>query len=201
MLLHLYRGTMGVNSLPQTVTRQRRDCDLNPGPSARESSTLTTKLPSHPSVGIGRVYAMHAILPNNKCHFSVELKKLPSTEDRVQTLNATVATDYSTLLNDLTLTLALTFQSAASCGHTHTRAKVKVEGQSIQKIEWKQADERTRPISLPYPPRLSAVKTALPNIEQVPRNIILLLPRRTSRSKTAITDVCLLTAPTLTLKP
>ena len=27
-------GTMGVNSLPKTVTRQRRDCDLNPGPSA-----------------------------------------------------------------------------------------------------------------------------------------------------------------------
>jgi len=42
------RGTMGVNSLPKTVTRQRRDCDLNPGPSAPESSTLTTRLPSHP---------------------------------------------------------------------------------------------------------------------------------------------------------
>jgi len=28
---------MGVNSLPKTVTRQRRDCDLNPGPSAPES--------------------------------------------------------------------------------------------------------------------------------------------------------------------
>ena len=26
------RGTMGVNSLPKTVTRRRRDCDLNPGP-------------------------------------------------------------------------------------------------------------------------------------------------------------------------
>jgi len=38
------RGTMGVNSLPKTVTRQRRDCDLNPGPSAPESSTLTTRL-------------------------------------------------------------------------------------------------------------------------------------------------------------
>jgi len=25
------RGMMGVNSLPKTVTRQRRDCDLNPG--------------------------------------------------------------------------------------------------------------------------------------------------------------------------
>ena len=25
------QSTMGVNSLPKTVTRQRRDCDLNPG--------------------------------------------------------------------------------------------------------------------------------------------------------------------------
>ena len=39
---------MGVNSFPKTVTRQRRDCDLNAGPSAPESSTLTTRLPSHP---------------------------------------------------------------------------------------------------------------------------------------------------------
>jgi len=38
---------MGVNSLPKTVTRQRRGCDLNPGPSPPESSTLTTRLPSH----------------------------------------------------------------------------------------------------------------------------------------------------------
>ena len=41
---------MGVNSLPKTVTRQRRDCDLNPGPTAPESSTLTTRLPSYPLV-------------------------------------------------------------------------------------------------------------------------------------------------------
>ena len=38
---------MGVNSLPKTVTRQRRSCDLNPGPSAPKSSVLTTQLPSH----------------------------------------------------------------------------------------------------------------------------------------------------------
>ena len=38
---------MGVSSLPKTVTRHRRDCDLNPGPSAPESSTLSTRLPSH----------------------------------------------------------------------------------------------------------------------------------------------------------
>ena len=41
-------NTMGVNSLPKTVTRQRRGCDLNPGPSVPESSTLTNRLPSHP---------------------------------------------------------------------------------------------------------------------------------------------------------
>ena len=35
---------MGVNSLPKTVIRQRRDCDFNPGPSAPESSTLTSRL-------------------------------------------------------------------------------------------------------------------------------------------------------------
>ena len=38
---------MGVNSLPKTVTRQRCGYDLNPGPSAPESSTLTIRLPSH----------------------------------------------------------------------------------------------------------------------------------------------------------
>jgi len=43
---------MGVNSLPKTVTRQRRGCDLNPGPSAPESSTLTTRLPSHQVVPV-----------------------------------------------------------------------------------------------------------------------------------------------------
>ena len=29
-----------MNSLPETVIRQRRDCDLNPGPTVPESSTL-----------------------------------------------------------------------------------------------------------------------------------------------------------------
>ena len=38
---------MGVNSLPKSVTRQRRGGNLNPGPSAPESSTLITRLPSH----------------------------------------------------------------------------------------------------------------------------------------------------------
>jgi len=36
---------MGVNCLLKTVTRQRRGCSLNPGPSVPESSTLATRLP------------------------------------------------------------------------------------------------------------------------------------------------------------
>jgi len=42
--LSVNKGTMGVNSLLKTVIRRRRGCD----PSAPESSTLTTRLPSHP---------------------------------------------------------------------------------------------------------------------------------------------------------
>ena len=42
------RGTMGVNSLPKTVSEQSRVCDLNPGHSASEYSTLTTRLASYP---------------------------------------------------------------------------------------------------------------------------------------------------------
>jgi len=59
---------MGVNSLPKTVTRQRRDCDLNPGPSASESSTLTIRLPSHPMLKYKYIFEIkytEAILSNN----------------------------------------------------------------------------------------------------------------------------------------
>jgi len=38
----------GLQLPPQPLRGLRRDCDLNPGPSAPESSTLTTRLPSHP---------------------------------------------------------------------------------------------------------------------------------------------------------
>jgi len=41
---------MGANSLPKTVIRQRRGCDLkflSPCPPEPESSTLTAPLPSH----------------------------------------------------------------------------------------------------------------------------------------------------------
>ena len=53
---------MGVNSLPKTVTRQRRGCDLNPGPSASESRTLTTRLPSHPNLSLHSVKSNTALI-------------------------------------------------------------------------------------------------------------------------------------------
>jgi len=37
-----------MNSLPKTVIRQRRGCNLKLDPSAPESSTLTARLPSLP---------------------------------------------------------------------------------------------------------------------------------------------------------
>jgi len=43
------RGTMGVNSLPKTVTRQNSGCDLNPGVSAPESSTVANHSATEPS--------------------------------------------------------------------------------------------------------------------------------------------------------
>jgi len=65
---------MGVNSLPKTVTRQRRDSDLNPGSSAPEFSTLTTRLPSHPLPKqpwqryfmTNRLKSEHLILPSER---------------------------------------------------------------------------------------------------------------------------------------
>ena len=54
---------MGVNSLPKTVTRQRRGCDLNPGPYAPESSTLTTRLPSHLCSFVTKYFRSSCVAP------------------------------------------------------------------------------------------------------------------------------------------
>ena len=43
--------TVCLRSLPNSVAA-RRGCDLNPGPSAPESSTLTTRLPNHPGESV-----------------------------------------------------------------------------------------------------------------------------------------------------
>ena len=95
---------MGVNSLPKTVTRQRRDCDLNPGPSAPEFSALTTRLPSHPYVnwapksahspGVGfEPHLIHGSLgpaihiPNDISIGSSVLVQLADVTDRPTTLH------------------------------------------------------------------------------------------------------------------
>ena len=59
---------MGVSSLPKTVTRQRHNCNLNPGLSAPESSMLTTRLPL---AILGKLRELsHAIPPDYQLHVS-----------------------------------------------------------------------------------------------------------------------------------
>jgi len=55
------RGTMGVNSLPKTVTRQRRGCDLNPGPSTEppQRDAYKRKLVPFFCVTVYRVHTAH----------------------------------------------------------------------------------------------------------------------------------------------
>ena len=57
-----------MNSLPKTVTRQRRDCDLNPGLTAPESSTLTTRLPSHRAVSRSAIISFEIYRVNTHTH-------------------------------------------------------------------------------------------------------------------------------------
>ena len=60
-----------MNSLPKTVTRQRRGCNLNQGPSAPESNTLPTRLPSHPKTPLinGLIFKpANPNLPHNVGH-------------------------------------------------------------------------------------------------------------------------------------
>ena len=67
---------MGVNSLPKTVTQQRHGCDLNPGPTAPESSTLTTRLPSHPNKHTG---IKHSAMDETSCLTTSVVKQASNT--------------------------------------------------------------------------------------------------------------------------
>ena len=76
-------GTTGVNSLPKTVNRQHCGCDLNPGPTAHECSTLTTRLPEPPltylcTVG---VYSGSVYLTNWNTKMKARNATAPTTDD------------------------------------------------------------------------------------------------------------------------
>ena len=73
-----------MNSLPKTVTRQRRGCDLNPGPSAPESSTLTTRLPSQ------RPGNVHVAEANNEKNAPIPKQ----TEDYTKSIIMSLYNDY-----------------------------------------------------------------------------------------------------------
>jgi len=80
-----------VNSLPKTVTRQRRDCDLNPGPSAPESSTRTTRLPSHPPNVIAAVKCQCSRIVYKVAAASCRLSYVRSLDLNVDALDMTPA--------------------------------------------------------------------------------------------------------------
>jgi len=80
---------MGVNSLPNTVTRQRRGCDLNPGPSAPESSTLTTRLPSHRRLTYDAEYRL--VLCGTACSKQVFVRVFRCTVASVQKRHVAIA--------------------------------------------------------------------------------------------------------------
>ena len=55
-----------MNSLPKTVNRQRRDYDLNPGPSAPQSSMLSTRLLRHPNQFTFHFFSVTEKISNHK---------------------------------------------------------------------------------------------------------------------------------------
>ena len=80
---------MGVKSLPKTVTRQRRDCDLNPGPPAPESITLATRLPSRPTPRVQLINAS-AYLPIGRYRPSKRIDNVLKTVRHRQSKKASI---------------------------------------------------------------------------------------------------------------
>jgi len=113
------RGTTGVNSLPKTVTQQRRDCDLNPGPTAPESSTLTTRLPSHVSRGqtenIGNQH--------NKTDWSYDQSVCMAALERLSY--------YSLIINCLNLTFMIAIETIT----TNTRQLLKTISETLHFVQ------------------------------------------------------------------
>jgi len=75
--------------LTKTVIQQHCDCDLNPGPTAPESSTLTTRLPSHCLLPARKLQECHCspadIWTQTECKWSwAHLTKCLSAENTTQ---------------------------------------------------------------------------------------------------------------------
>ena len=87
-----------MNSLPKTVARQRRDYDLNLGPSAPESRSLTTRLPSHPLCICTVLYVLRF------CAELAGLRRILSSIDQMAQKWKTFADVFRQLLPSSTLT-------------------------------------------------------------------------------------------------
>ena len=67
---------MGVNSLPKTVTRQRRGCDLNPGPSEPELQHANHSATEPPSSSIIIIIVKKLKTPRkDDCRYVKQLKQ------------------------------------------------------------------------------------------------------------------------------
>jgi len=102
---------MGANSLRKTVTRQSRGCDLNPDPSAPESSTLTTRLPSHPLNCISQQVASAQVASGSIAAVPLRLTLSLSTATGKHVLPPCENVDYIELL------------AAGKLGHVHVYPK------------------------------------------------------------------------------
>ena len=125
---------MGVNNLSETVTRQRRGCDLNPGPSVPESSTLTTRLLSHcnyrtkdPNACCNRVSSssasteldtrkLVAATPLDFCNYRTRHPNAGCS--RVLSITSTITSDQNAGSSQLSLTTATTTKDS-NAGSSH----------------------------------------------------------------------------------
>jgi len=74
----LYKSVYYYIIIIMTVTRQRRGCDLNPEPTAPESNTLTTRLPSHPGVVVDKSKLFMSTLMGNDIAKMAKIIKIVS---------------------------------------------------------------------------------------------------------------------------
>jgi len=74
---------MGVSSLPKTVTRQRRDCDLNPDPSAPESIQHANHSATEPPFNV-ILLAFAAEERRSGCRAAIDICWVPGPQQQCQ---------------------------------------------------------------------------------------------------------------------
>ena len=91
---------MGVNSLPKTVTRQRRDCDLNPGPSIRAWVQQADPSVTEPPIGGWWEYTSTTYERWQDAVDNIDVRKIDSGIFRCLVLPTRVDLHYITTLHN-----------------------------------------------------------------------------------------------------